>query len=711
VSISGEMPIVPWQSAGASGADVRRATVLVVDDVEAHRYVVGTWLRREGYAVVEAATGTEALEAVANQTIDIVTLDVHLPDMSGMEVCERIKSTPRTAALPILHLSGTAVDPADRNEGLRRGADAYLVEPVESDELVATINALLRYSAARRRAVRIAGHLRRLHTATLGVSGASSLEDLVSAVAEGTSTVFARPAAVVLTVGNRSLAGAARPGEPAQQSRCPAIVPHEAGAAVSADGVIPSSALSDAPVVFADVEAYTGAPLSDRSGTVLGAVLVAADHPDTAEEASENQLILDQLAHAVSISIGNLRAFELEHRISLTLQRSLLPDRLVAPQGLDLAFRYEAAADDTEVGGDFYEVFELDGGEVMVAVGDVVGHSLQAAIVMAELRNSLRAYALDGHAPTAILERLDRMLRRFHTTVTATVCLAVLDVTAGTALVANAGHISPLLIPGAARAAAGAGVAGAATFVEPHGPLLGMGLPAPTPVTVDLASGDTLLLVTDGLLERRREIIDVGLDRMVAVAADWDGDDLDHLCDRMLADVGPGPEAADDIAMLAVRLLPASMEPQGAPLLLDQSAHETSGGSEGREEGPATDRHRVQNFERSSREIARARGFVTGALEDWGFGAEAASFELMVSELVSNALVHGSGAISVEVSRDDGNVRLEVTDDGGSTSPHIEDKAMGGWGLQFVDELADRWGSEKRGERTLVWVVRRMTET
>jgi serine phosphatase RsbU (regulator of sigma subunit)/CheY-like chemotaxis protein/anti-sigma regulatory factor (Ser/Thr protein kinase) len=690
--------------AGASGADVRRATVLVVDDIEAHRYVVGTWLRREGYAVVEAATGTEALDAVANQTIDIVTLDVHLPDMSGMEVCERIKGTPRTAALPILHLSGTAIGAADRNEGLRRGADAYLVEPVESDELIATINALLRYSAARRRAVRIAGHLRRLHTATLGVSAATTLEELVSAVAEGTSTVFARPAAVVLTVGNRSLAGSARPGEPAQQSRCPAIVPHETAAAVTADGSIPASALGAAPVVFADVDGYTGAPLSDRTGSALGAVLVAADRPDTAEEASENQLILDQLAHAVSISIGNLRAFELEHRISLTLQRSLLPDRLVAPNGLDIAFRYEAAADDTEVGGDFYEVFELDGGEVMVAVGDVVGHSLQAAIVMAELRNGLRAYALDGHGPTAILERLDRMLRRFHTTVTATVCLALLDVAAGKALVANAGHISPVLIPG------GAG-AGGPTFVEPHGPLLGMGLPAPEPVTVDLATGDTLLLVTDGLLERRREIIDIGLDRMVAVTAAWDGADLDHLCDELLEDVGPGPEAADDIAMLAVRFRPAAMEPEGAPLLLDQSAHVASGGSEGREEGPTTDRHRLQNFERSSREIARARGFVTGALEDWGFGAEAASFELMVSELVSNALVHGSGAISVEVSRDDGDLRLEVTDDGGSTSPHIEDKAMGGWGLQFVDELADRWGSEKRGERTLVWVVRRMTET
>jgi anti-sigma regulatory factor (Ser/Thr protein kinase) len=147
---------------------------------------------------------------------------------------------------------------------------------------------------------------------------------------------------------------------------------------------------------------------------------------------------------------------------------------------------------------------------------------------------------------------------------------------------------------------------------------------------------------------------------------------------------------------------------RGAPLLLDRRAELPCGAGE---EDPATDRHRVQNFEPSSREIARARGFVTDALEAWGCSADAAPFELMVSELVSNALVHGSGRISVEVSRADDQVRLEVTDGGGTTSPRIENRSVGGWGLQFVDELADRWGSEKRGERTLVWAVRRTTET
>ena len=453
-----------------------RATVLVVDDVEAHRYVVGTWLRRAGYAVVEAATGAEALHAVATHTIDLVTLDVNLPDMSGMEVCEHIKSAPRTAALPILHLSGTAVGVSDRNEGLRRGADAYLVEPVESDELLATINALLRYSAARRQAVRIAGYLRRLHTATLAVSAATNPEGLAAAATEGTSTVFERPAVVAMTIGTRSLVARARPGGTARLTTSAPLLPHETAATIATEGRIAAAALG---VTFdLAIDSYIGALLTDRAGAVLGAVLVADQGPTTAEEDGEIRLILDQLAHAISISIENLRAYELEHRISLTLQKSLLPARAEPPSGLDIAVRYEAAASDTEVGGDFYEVIELDPGHVIVAVGDVVGHSLQAAIVMAELRNGLHAYTLEGHGPTAILERLDRLLRRFHTSITATVCLGVIDIAQRQAVMANAGHISPVVLRPT-------GV----ELVEPHGPLLGMGLPTPRASTSTSPAG------------------------------------------------------------------------------------------------------------------------------------------------------------------------------------------------------------------------------
>jgi serine phosphatase RsbU (regulator of sigma subunit)/DNA-binding NarL/FixJ family response regulator len=523
-----------------SGVEPRTATILVVDDAETNRYVISTWLRRAGYTVVEAATGAAALEAIDGGGVDLVTLDIRLPDMSGLEVCQRIKGTPRTAAVPVLHLSATAVETSDRSEGLRRGADAYLVEPVEPEELLATIGALLRYSAARRRAVRLAGQLRRMHDATLTASAATTPEGLLATAARGASAIFAAGAVVVASVGDRSLVSVATPDGVDQQRTCPPEYSAGVAAAVTG-GTVATDALPPLPIPV-EPDGFVAAPLTDRAGVPLGAVLVAAAAPSQ-EEAAEALLILDQFAHAVSISVENLRAFDLEHRIALTLQRSLLPE-WAAPPGLDVAVRYEAAAAHAEVGGDFYELLELDDERVLAAVGDVVGHSLQAATVMAELRHALRAYALDGHEPAAILERLDRILQRFHPTITASVCVSVIDRPGQRVTVVNAGHPPPLILgPEGPR------------LVRDHGPVLGVGLAAPRPVTLDLPAGTTILLVTDGLFERRGETVDAGLDRMIDVAGSWDGT-LDELCESLLDHVGPGADATDDIALLAVRMAP-----------------------------------------------------------------------------------------------------------------------------------------------------------
>ena len=521
------------------------ATILVVDGDETNRSVVATWLRRAGHTVREVATGAEALAAVAAGGIDLVTLETQLPDIRGIEVCQQIKATPATAALPVIRLSAAA-DAADRSEGLRRGADAYLVEPVEPEELLATIQSLLRYSAARRHAVRLAGHLRRLHDASVAVTSAATPDALVAAAVRGARAIFDADAVVIATVGDRTLAAVITAADDEELVvPCPDAMPAEVAEAV-ADGRTTRPALLSGLPVVEEPDSYLAAALTDKDGTRLGAILVAAPSEETAaspDEAGEARLVLDQLAHAVSLSIANLRAYGVEHRIALTLQRSLLPQWAAPPPGLDVAVRYEAAAAHAEVGGDFYELLELDGNDVIAAVGDVVGHSLQAATVMAELRNGLRAYALEGHPPAAVLERLDRMLRRFHPSVTATVCITVLDRSGGRLTVANAGHPPPLLID-----------AQGARRVADHGSVLGFGLPAPEPVTVDISGGTTVLLLTDGLFERRGEHVDDGVDRVLAVARAWGGT-LDELCDRLLAEVGPGAAATDDIALLALRLL------------------------------------------------------------------------------------------------------------------------------------------------------------
>ena len=120
--------------------------------------------------------------------------------------------------------------------------------------------------------------------------------------------------------------------------------------------------------------------------------------------------MLVQLAQAVAAAVEAQRSFDEEHRIAVTLQRSLLPRRLPEVAGLDLAVRYEPASAQTEVGGDFYELVMLDG-HLLVAIGDVAGHSLHAATVMAELRHAVRAYAVEGHQPGAILDRVNELMR------------------------------------------------------------------------------------------------------------------------------------------------------------------------------------------------------------------------------------------------------------------------------------------------------------
>jgi len=138
---------VKWEDFAPASLDTSTIKILAVDDNEALRYSLVRTLREAGYQVIEARTGKEALELAADVP-DLITLDVHLPDIHGFEVCKRLKSDPQTAHVPILHLSSTLIDPEARVQGLSSGADAYLAEPIDRAELVATVGALLRLKNA-----------------------------------------------------------------------------------------------------------------------------------------------------------------------------------------------------------------------------------------------------------------------------------------------------------------------------------------------------------------------------------------------------------------------------------------------------------------------------------------------------------------------------------------------------------------------------------
>ena len=124
-----------------------RSRILCVDDTEAQRYAVSRILRNAGFDVLEATTGEQALEMMGSRP-DLVVLDVNLPDISGLDVCRIIKSRETGARTPVLQVSATQVNTRARVEGLEGGADAYLVQPIDADELTATIGALLRVKRA-----------------------------------------------------------------------------------------------------------------------------------------------------------------------------------------------------------------------------------------------------------------------------------------------------------------------------------------------------------------------------------------------------------------------------------------------------------------------------------------------------------------------------------------------------------------------------------
>ncbi|MFE3265601.1 PP2C family protein-serine/threonine phosphatase [Streptomyces sp. NPDC059215] len=234
--------------------------------------------------------------------------------------------------------------------------------------------------------------------------------------------------------------------------------------------------------------------------------------------------------------------FGQEHELALALQRTFLPATLPQTPGTELAVRYLPAASMTEIGGDFYEAIDTEQG-LLLAVGDVVGHSLQASMVMGELRHALRAYAAQGHPPHVLLEHLDHLLGLHQPGWTATVCIVLVEPGNRRLHVANAGHLPPLfLAPGADP-----------RYLTEHGPLLGMRWPQLPAVSHVIEPGSRLLMITDGLIETRDSDLFERLD-LLSDAAAAGPEEPDGLCTKLLDAFGTEPE--DDIIVLVARLQP-----------------------------------------------------------------------------------------------------------------------------------------------------------
>lgn len=507
--------------------------VLVVDDTPSKRYLLASWLRRGGYTVIEAETGAQALERFAEGGIDLVVLDVRLPDISGFEVCEQIKAHPVHGTTPVIHVSAAAIHTVDRTHGLERGADAYLVEPIDPDELLATVASILRYYQGRLQAERLAGRLADLVRATAAMGAATSHRRLLEAAARGGATVFGGPILLITddTDGARIVATCTGPGQPVVVR--PSMV--DVGAEPLGVRTRDEPAQLWPQIAFPDglVRVLTMRTRAERPA-IYAVVPVSA--------IAEGPPVLTLFGQAVMAASDALRQFDEEHNLALTLQRSLLPGRLPKLEGLDVAVRYVPASDIAEIGGDFYEVIRL-ADQVVVAVGDVGGHSLHAATVMAELRHATRAYVVEGHGPATVVDRLNHLMTELIPSEIATLCLLSVDAS-GRVRMANAGHPPPVV----------AGPNGVRVVAE-HGPLLGIRVRPAAETQFVLAPGETVIVYTDGLVERRDEVLDDSFDRLVVAAATVEPD-LEQFASRLLEEVGPA-DPGDDVALVVLRRRPA----------------------------------------------------------------------------------------------------------------------------------------------------------
>ena len=203
-----------------------------------------------------------------------------------------------------------------------------------------------------------------------------------------------------------------------------------------------------------------------------------------------------------------------------------------------MAVRYIPASDQAEIGGDFYEAVAWQG-KILVAIGDVQGHSLHAATVMGEIRHALRSFAIEGHPPLEITRLVNDVLQHSHPNIIATLCLAALDPVTGELELVNCGHIPPLMVDGDSAAYRGEG-----------GLMLGLPMHEAHVERMVLPAGATILLFTDGLVEDRRFLLDDTMEKLRLAALEASRTDLEAFSNHLMASFGP---REDDVAMIAVR--------------------------------------------------------------------------------------------------------------------------------------------------------------
>ncbi|MFF8847917.1 SpoIIE family protein phosphatase [Streptomyces sp. NPDC015127] len=412
-------------------------------------------------------------------------------------------------------------------------------------------------------------------------------------------------------------------------------------------------------------------PLQAR-GVVLGTAQFWRSQNQPFEE--DDLSFGEELTARAAVCIDNARRFTREHAMAVTLQRSLLPQELPEQSAVEVAYRYLPAQ--AGVGGDWFDVIPLPGTRVALVVGDVVGHGLHAAATMGRLRTAVHNFSTLDLSPDELLGHLDELVSRIdqeHTAegdgaaITGATCLyAIYDPTTGRCTVARAGHPGPALVH----------PDGTVTFPEvPVAPPLGLGASLPIEVAeLDLPEGSRLALYTDGLVEDRNRSLDTGLELLRTALAHRD-QTPEQTCQTVFDALLPA-RPSDDIALLVARTR-----------ILDP--------------------HQVADWEVTDdpAAVAPVRAACARRLETWGLDQVAYTTELIVSELVTNAVRYGAAPIRLRLLHDRNTLICEVAD-GSSTSPHLRRAAAtdeGGRGLFLISQFAQRWGTRYTARGKVIW--------
>ncbi|MGX6601083.1 SpoIIE family protein phosphatase [Micromonosporaceae bacterium Da 78-11] len=385
--------------------------------------------------------------------------------------------------------------------------------------------------------------------------------------------------------------------------------------------------------------------------------------------------LLNAAAQLIAQAAERARRFEAQHGTAQLLQRSMLPEHLPELDTFRIAARYDVGVDGNAAGGDFYDAFELADGRLAMVLGDVAGHDVRAAAVMGQVRAALRAMALTDPAPPSVLAGLDRLVGSLgaesrNEEIFVTVVYGVLDPTDGTITLASAGHPPPVL----RRAGVGGEPATAELVKIPPGAPLGLGGRWQTGV-VRLEPGDSILMFSDGVVERRGRALNEGLDALVAAAAASASGDPRNLCSLATAAV-EGP-TDDDVAVLAVEHAVAMS--RSATMLVP--AEPT---------GPS-----------------RVRQWMSTRLREWSVPEPVIGAAILcTSELTTNALLHAGTPAQVHVDLNAERLLVSVADTGTRGSvirAHTDTMSSRGRGLGLIEELSDSWGTDPTVRGSTVW--------